>query len=1125
VADVLIRITGQDGVSPVFKKIGAEATAMGGTVDAASKKSAAGMDEINKHAAALTSLLTTSAVRGMREFAAAGEQNSQAQRQLQQAIENTGHSWNEYATAIGKATSSAAQFGVSDDKATNALQSLTEITGSAANALNLLQVSEDIAAAKHMDLVTAAELVGRAYEGNTTMLTRYGIVLQQGASGTEAIAELQQRFGGQAAANTTLLAHYTAVFENWEGSMGAAMGPLAGIVTLLPGISTGYQIAATAGGALIDMFRAQKAAAAEAAAALEAESTAAATASAVTTGAGAAGEAGLLASLTGPAGIVAAIGAAAAGIYLLTRHTDEYRTAADAAATDTQKLATAIAQLQTGGGSPQAIASFKSISDQWTQLDVAAAKYQEALNVLATMPGTIDLSKPPTGNEEGWAKAAYEARAYVDQVKANHAELQAISKADEDTITSSLTNLFAHPGIDQIAAQKSVEDLFAQFRAGTIDADALAKAVSGLNDNWTQFAIVAATTDAATNALLSNLAKITSDAHDAWAKAVDPLKDVPDLLTHIDTSFDPAAQRVQQAANLIADSYKKALDAAAGDPAKIAAATSEYVRSMFALDDILSKAEAATVSADQEMATFNATMDYANISASQTGSSLDHLRAIFPRLADSAASAASGIHQSLAAVVSDLSAQGSAGGRTFVDAIGSAAATQAAAKAARDRAYNQMGAASISNGAAMSASFTAQTQSAAEADAAIQKYLNDLGMLPTFVEELGAAGNPMAALAAGATQATAALTSAYNVIIGGTDAIAQQSDQIFKWADDLIGAQGVASKLDDLVGKGLISGKSGQFTGNNDYANAQRAYNSIAADNAKIQDEILAIQAKQAPVLADLVDKEEQYLDKVRQLPAAEQTAALGFMDTTESMKAQNLVALAGQAAMGQLGDKGKESAQKIIEGAAAADPVLASMLESMGLISMGADGTITVNMPNGETIQTAIDTMTTSINNLVALEYLIDINADTSDFWDHVHGLDGTHVGSVWVDVLAAYSAPLLPYQDPNYGLYPAGANGITAMANGGTATERPHHFAAFARMASGGTVTLVGEHGPEFVNLVRGDQVTNAVATRSRLGGRGIGGSTYVHYSGPVYVQPSSGNLQDELYNSAVQRERRRG
>jgi hypothetical protein len=78
---------------------------------------------------------------------------------------------------------------------------------------------------------------------------------------------------------------------------------------------------------------------------------------------------------------------------------------------------------------------------------------------------------------------------------------------------------------------------------------------------------------------------------------------------------------------------------------------------------------------------------------------------------------------------------------------------------------------------------------------------------------------------------------------------------------------------------------------------------------------------------------------------------------------------------------------------------------------------------------------------------------------------------------------------------------------------------------MASGGTVTLVGEHGPEFVNLVRGDQVTNAVATRSRLGGRGIGGSTYVHYSGPVYVQPSSGNLQDELYNSAVQRERRRG
>ena len=55
---------------------------------------------------------------------------------------------------------------------TDALQDLTQATNDPAKALDLLSTATDLASAKHESLTTAAEAVGKAYNGNTKISKR-----------------------------------------------------------------------------------------------------------------------------------------------------------------------------------------------------------------------------------------------------------------------------------------------------------------------------------------------------------------------------------------------------------------------------------------------------------------------------------------------------------------------------------------------------------------------------------------------------------------------------------------------------------------------------------------------------------------------------------------------------------------------------------------------------------------------------------------------------------------------------------------------------------------------------------------------------------------------------------------
>lgn len=118
---------------------------------------------------------------------------------LNVALRNTGTSYanlkDEIEAAI-QATQRKTNY--SDGEQREALAQLVSVTGTYTGALHQLQIATDLAAAKNMDLNTAAMLVGRAATGNTQLLSRYGIVVKEGATSTEVLAMMQERFAGAA---------------------------------------------------------------------------------------------------------------------------------------------------------------------------------------------------------------------------------------------------------------------------------------------------------------------------------------------------------------------------------------------------------------------------------------------------------------------------------------------------------------------------------------------------------------------------------------------------------------------------------------------------------------------------------------------------------------------------------------------------------------------------------------------------------------------------------------------------------------------------------------------------------------------------------------------------------------
>lgn len=115
-----------------------------------------------------------------------GSKDQAARQQLQAAIDATGQSWDDYSARVEEAIKHNEKFGDSAAQTENALQILTQATGSPQKALDLLGLATDLAAAKHEDLTSAATQLGKVYNGNTKLLKQFGITVSSSAVATRA---------------------------------------------------------------------------------------------------------------------------------------------------------------------------------------------------------------------------------------------------------------------------------------------------------------------------------------------------------------------------------------------------------------------------------------------------------------------------------------------------------------------------------------------------------------------------------------------------------------------------------------------------------------------------------------------------------------------------------------------------------------------------------------------------------------------------------------------------------------------------------------------------------------------------------------------------------------------------
>jgi hypothetical protein len=157
-----------------------------------------------------------------------------AQLRLANALKNvTGATQAQISAVEEQILKTSLATGVADDQLRPALQRLATATGSVTKSQDLLNLALDISAATGKSVESVSNALGKAYEGNTSSLTRLGVGLSAaeiktlGLEGT--VKQLANTFGGAATvqANTFegQIARLKVGFDEAKESVGAALLP------------------------------------------------------------------------------------------------------------------------------------------------------------------------------------------------------------------------------------------------------------------------------------------------------------------------------------------------------------------------------------------------------------------------------------------------------------------------------------------------------------------------------------------------------------------------------------------------------------------------------------------------------------------------------------------------------------------------------------------------------------------------------------------------------------------------------------------------------------------------------------------------------------------------------------
>lgn len=219
--EVAILLTAKDAASGALQKVGGE-------VDKLGKASQALKVGLGIAAAGVGA-----AVVALVDFGKAAAEEQIGIARLQQAIENTGKETEITAAILESDLLPALEktTAFSDGEMRDSLAVLTAMTGDVDEAFYRMQLAMDLARGTGMDLTTASRLLGKVTEENVNVLARYGITVEKGATATDLLNKVQEKFAGQSAKFAGTAAGQWQIFtnqiENLKEDLGSALLPIA----------------------------------------------------------------------------------------------------------------------------------------------------------------------------------------------------------------------------------------------------------------------------------------------------------------------------------------------------------------------------------------------------------------------------------------------------------------------------------------------------------------------------------------------------------------------------------------------------------------------------------------------------------------------------------------------------------------------------------------------------------------------------------------------------------------------------------------------------------------------------------------------------------------------------------
>jgi hypothetical protein len=169
------------------------------------------------------------------EAVAAANEEQASVALLTQSIRENDAGWRGNIAAVEEVIASRQRLGFADEEQRDSLRQLVAATKDSEEALRLQGIAMDFARLRGIDLGAAGDVIAKVYSGNIGILSRYGVVLEEGATATEALEEIQRRAQGQAEAyaqtnSGSLLAPLMADFA--EFAAGALTDVAAGLTNV-----------------------------------------------------------------------------------------------------------------------------------------------------------------------------------------------------------------------------------------------------------------------------------------------------------------------------------------------------------------------------------------------------------------------------------------------------------------------------------------------------------------------------------------------------------------------------------------------------------------------------------------------------------------------------------------------------------------------------------------------------------------------------------------------------------------------------------------------------------------------------------------------------------------------------